>query len=187
MFGAPFLLRGRMEVRRFSLIIAVATTLVPDVAVRADLNYRAEITGAEDSGLADLLDKVSELKTLEDKPPASEEALRRRADRDLGRLADAAHSLGYWEAEFSYELDTDAEPAKITVKVTPGPPYHVAAVNVLGPDGQPLSISQGEPKLPLKPGEPARTAPVVATETALLTALNDSGHPFAKVENRRVE
>jgi hypothetical protein len=40
--------------------------LVPGAAVRADLNYRAEITGAEDSDLTDLLDKVSELKTLED-------------------------------------------------------------------------------------------------------------------------
>ena len=176
-----------MGARRFSLITALTTMLVPGAAVRADLNYRAEITGAEDSDLTDLLDKVSELKTLEDKPPASEEALRRRADRDLGRLADAAHSLGYWDAEFSYDLDTDADPAKLTLKVTPGPLYHVAAVNVLGPDGQPLSISQGEPKLPLKPGEPARTAPVVATETALLAALGDSGHPFAKVEDRRVE
>jgi hypothetical protein len=107
-----------MGVRRFFLIIAVATTLVPDAAVRADLNYRAEITGAEDSDLADLLDKISELKTLEDKPPASEEALRRRADRDLGRLADAAHSLGYWDAEFSYEVDAAAEPAKVTARAS---------------------------------------------------------------------
>src|SRR5438874_3778300 len=176
-----------MGVRRFFLIIAVATTLVPDAAVRADVNYRAEITGAEDSDLANLLDKVSELKTLEDKPPASEEALRRRADRDLGRLADAAHSLGYWDAEFSYEVDTEAERAKVTVTVKQGPLYHVASVKVLGPDGQPLSIPQDEKKLPLKPGDPARTAPVVATETALLAALGDSGHPFAKVANRRVE
>ncbi|MGB9644249.1 MAG: hypothetical protein WCB44_03820, partial [Stellaceae bacterium] len=85
-----------MGVSRFFLAVALTTVLVPGPAVRADLNYRAEITGAEDSELTDLLDKVSELKTLEDKPPASEEALRRRADRDLGRLTDAAHSLGYW-------------------------------------------------------------------------------------------
>jgi translocation and assembly module TamA len=98
-----------------------------------------------------------------------------------------ADQLGYWDAEFSYNVDTEADPAKVTVTVTPGPLYHVGAVNVLGPDGQPLSISQGEPKLPLKPGEPARTAPVVATETALLAALGDSGHPFAKVQDRRVE
>src|SRR3984893_7123328 len=117
-----------MRVRRFFLIIALTTTLVPGPAVRADLNYRAEITGAEDSDLANLLDKVSELKTLEDKRPRSEEAVRRRGARDLGRLADAAHSLGYWDAEFSYEVATEAEPAKVTVKAEPGPLYHVGSV-----------------------------------------------------------
>src|SRR5438045_5427618 len=108
--------------------VVVATLVVASVAGRetwADLNYRAEITGAEDGDLADLLDKVSELKQLEDKPPPSEEALRRRADRDLERLADAAHSLGYWDAAFSYELDTAADPAKVVVKVEPGSLYHV--------------------------------------------------------------
>jgi hypothetical protein len=68
-----------MGVRRFFLPIALTAMLVPGPSVRADLNYRAEISGAQDSDLADLLDKVSELKTLEDKPPASVEALRRRA------------------------------------------------------------------------------------------------------------
>jgi len=175
-----------MGVRRFFLAVSLATVLVPGPAAGADLNYRAEITGAEDSDLANLLDKVSELKTLEDKPPASEEALRRRADRDLGRLADAAHSLGFWDAGFSYEVDTGAEPAKVTVKAEPGPLYHVGSVTVQGPDGQ-LLVIPNEPKLPLKPGDPARTAPVVATETALVAALGDGGHPFAKVEDRRVE
>jgi translocation and assembly module TamA len=176
-----------MQVRWFFVASILAAVVLPGAVARADMNYRAEITGTEDSDLADLLDKVSELKTLEDKPPASEEALRRRADRDLGRLADAAHSLGYWDAEFSYELDTAVDPPKVTVTVNPGPLYHVASVTVLGPDGQPLSISPRGRKPPLKPGDPARTAPVVANETALLAALGDSGHPFAKVENRTVE
>ena len=176
-----------MRLRWFFMTIALATALVPGPAADADLSYRAKIAGSDDSELADLLDSVSELTALEDKPPASEEALRRRADRDLRGLADAAHSLGYWDAEFSYEVDTAADPAKVTVTDKPGPLYHVASVKVLGPEGQPLTIPQDEKKLPLKPGDPARTAPVVAAETALLAALGDSGHPFAKVENRRVE
>ena len=189
-FGRPFPLGCGMRARQLFLVVALtAAVLVPGPAVRADLNYRAEITGAEDSDLADLLDKVSELKTLEDRPPASEEALRRRAERDLGRLADAARSLGYWGAEFSYDVDTATDPAKVTVTVTvkPGPLYHVASVKVLGPDGQPLSMPRPDQKLPLKPGDSARTAPVVATETALVAAFGETGHPFAKVENRRVE
>src|SRR6266478_5978955 len=176
-----------MRLRRFVMTVALAMALVPGPAAYADLDYRVEITGADDSELADLLDSVSELKTLEDKPPASEEALRRRADRDLERLADAAHSLGYWDAESSYDVNTEAEPAKVAVTVKPGPLYHVASVKVVGPRGQPLSVPEDEKKLPLKPGDPARTAPVVAAENALLRAFGDSGHPFAKVENRRVE
>jgi hypothetical protein len=101
-----------MRLRHCVLIVAVVAALVSSPAARADVNYRAEITGAEDSELASLLDKVSELKTLEDKPPVSDEALGRRADRDLERLADAAHSLGYWGADFSYDVDTSAEPPR---------------------------------------------------------------------------
>jgi hypothetical protein len=79
-----------MRVRRFFLAVALATSLVPGPVVRADLNYCAEIIGAEDSDLVNLLDKVSELKTLEDKPPAPEEALRRRASTEPARPA-ASH------------------------------------------------------------------------------------------------
>src|SRR5215471_1306026 len=146
--------------RRFFLLLALTVALIPGAAARDDLNYKAEITGVEDSDLESLLDKISELKTLEEKPPASEEALRRRADRDLGRLADAAQSLGYWDAEFSSDLDTSVEPPKVTVTVKQGPLYHVASITVLGPDGKPMSVPQDETKLPLKPGDPARTAPV---------------------------
>ena len=178
---------GGMRVRGLFPAVALSVVLVLGPAVRADIHYRTEITGAEDSDLADLLDKVSELKQLEDRPPPSEEALRRRADRDIQRLADAAHSLGYWGAEFSNDFDFAADPAKVTVTVDPGPLYHIASIKVLGPDGQPLSVPLGERKLPLKAGDPAHTAPVVAAETVLLAALGDNGHPFAKVENRRVE
>lgn len=167
-------------------MVALIAALLPAAAGRADIRYRAEIAGAEDSDLADLLNQVSELKTIEDKNPASEEALRRRAERDLGRLADAAHSLGYWDAHFAYRIDTGATPARVTVTVTPGPLYHVASVAVLGPAGQTLALPPGSAALPLQPGDPARTAPVVAAEAALLARFADSGHPFAKIENRRV-
>src|SRR6516162_8191662 len=125
-----------MRVRWLYLMVAViAAAVVLRSVARADFNYQTDITGVDDSELADLLEKISELKTLEDRPPVSEEALRRRADRDLGRLADAAHSLGYWDAGFSYDINAEADPAKITVAVEPGPLYHVASVKVLGPTG----------------------------------------------------
>jgi translocation and assembly module TamA len=154
-------------------------------AAFADLPYTATIVGANGE-LADLLDQVSNLKTLEKRLPASAEALRRRAEGDLGRLADAAHSLGYWSARFAYKIDVTAQPAQVTLTVEPGPLYHVAAVTVLGSGSGVLALPPGASPLPLAPGDPARTAPVVAAEAALVAAFANAGHPFAKAIGRRV-
>src|ERR1051326_7686682 len=109
-------------------------------SVLADVRYKAKIAGVEDSSLADLLDDVSELKSLEDRLPASEEALRRRADRDLGLLQDAAHSLGYWNAQFSYEIDATSDPVKVIVVANPGPLYRVGSIDIVEPHGKRLNV-----------------------------------------------
>src|SRR5690349_1633503 len=104
--------RGRPGMRRaakFTLAVAVATVWSPAAKVFADLRYKAEIVGVDDSHLADLLAEVSQLKTLEDRVPASREALRRRAEEDLDRLKEAAHSLGYWDARFAYDIDFEMD------------------------------------------------------------------------------
>lgn len=175
-----------MRVRRLAAAAAVIAALFPTVAGHADIPYRTTIEGAPESDLSDLLGDVSQLKALENRPPPSEEALRRRADRDLDRLTDAARSLGYWDAQFSYKIDTAEQPARVTVTAAPGPLYHVGSVAVLGPGGKPLPLPKGAPPLPLKPGDPAHTAPVVAAENALLADFANAGHPFAKAEKRDV-
>src|SRR5438067_9110551 len=135
---------------------AVACLCGP-LVLAADLRYEAKITGVEDSSLADLLDEISELKSLEDRLPASEEALRRRAERDLDRLQDAAHSLGYWNAQISYEIDASSDPVKMIVVANPGPLYRIASIDVLGLGGKPLVVPIDPAAPPLKPGDPART------------------------------
>jgi translocation and assembly module TamA len=170
------------------LMLGLALSCLFGPAALADLRYEAKIVGVDDGELADLLDKISELKTLEERHPASEEALRRRADGDIERLKDASHSLGYWDAEFTYELIADSDPAKVTVTAVPGSLYHVASIEVLGPDGKPQLIPAAPhaPPPAMKLGDPARTAPVIAEENELLAELGHAGHPFAKVADRRV-
>jgi len=173
--------------RRLSLIAAVSLVWSLAPSALADLRYETRIAGVEDSDLADLLDKVSSLKTLEDRRPASVEMLRRRADDDLPRLTEAAHSLGYWDAHFSYTLDTAGDTAKVTVAAAPGPLYRVASIALTDAAGRPLAVPlDPDTPPPLKPGDAARSAAVVAEETALLAALGHTGHPFAKAAERRV-
>ncbi len=175
-----------MRFRPVAFAVALIAALAPIAAGRAEIPYRTTIEGASESDLSDLLDQVSQLKALENRPPPSEEALRRRAESDLGRLADAARSLGYWDAKLSYKIDTNDRPAQVAVTVAPGPLYHVAKVVVLGPDGKPLPLPPSSAPLPLKPGDVARTAPVIAAQNALLTTFGNNGHPFAKAEKREV-
>jgi translocation and assembly module TamA len=174
--------------RRIGLLIGIGLGCLAGSSVLADLRYETEIAGVTDPALADLFDEVSELKSLRDRVPASEQALRRRADRDLALLTDAARSLGYWDARLSYSIDIDREPAKVVVTAEPGPLYHIASIDVLGPERRPLVVSR-DPRtapLPLQAGEPARTEPVVATEAALLAQLGHEGYPFARKIDRRV-
>ena len=63
------------------MLAAGICLLSSGVPVSADVSYETKILGTDDSDLSDLLDDISQLKKLEDKKPASEEALRRRADR----------------------------------------------------------------------------------------------------------
>src|ERR1700730_9921747 len=177
-----------MRAAKFGLIVALAISCSPVPAVFADLRYETKIIGIGASDLADLVAEVSQLTTLEDRPPASGEALRRRAEDDLDRLKDAAHSLGYWSAQFAYEIDTGADPTTVTVTATPGPLYHVASVEVRGAKGHPLAvrIDQCARQLALKPRDPARATFVIDTENALLALLGHAGYPFAKAAERRV-
>jgi translocation and assembly module TamA len=184
-----YFLTSRSARRRGAgFLIAVGLACWTGPAVFADLRYEATIIGVEDPALADLLDEISELKTLEDRPPPSPEALRRRAESDLDRLQAAAHSLGYWNAQFSYTIDANREPASVRVEAKPGPLYRVASVYILGPDGRTLAMPMppGAAPLPLQPGDPARTEPVIAAENALLAALGQTGYPFARAADRRV-
>ncbi len=178
---------GGMRARFFLLLAGLWLSLLA-VPAFAKLPYRTRIVGAKPERLSNLLNQVSELKALEKRPPHSKEALKRRAEHDLDLLKEAASSLGYWGAHFSTSFNFSAHPAVVTVRVAPGPLYHVKTLGILGPQGRPLSIPRpkGAPPLPLKPGDPARTAPVVAMGEALIERLKEEGRPFAKILRRRV-
>jgi hypothetical protein len=149
--GALYMTSGTVRRKGLGLLIGGALACLCGPSVFAELRYEAKIIGIEDSQLADLLDDVSELKSLDDRLPASEEALRRRAERDLDRLRDAARGLGYWNAEFSYEIDSAVDPVRVVVVANPGPLYRITSIDVRGPGGPPLLVPIDPNAPPLSP------------------------------------
>jgi translocation and assembly module TamA len=176
--------------RRLEVALWLAFALMAAAApARADVAYKTEIKlqGLDDSKLADALEAASQLVTLEDKPPASNAALRRRAENDLPRLAEIIRAEGYWTPKLRYTLDPAGGKARVTVTVEPGPLFHLASVEFRTPAGEapPLFDRLGPGAVGLEVGAPARSAPVAAAERRILEEYARNGRPFARVTDRK--
>jgi hypothetical protein len=68
-----------MRAGRFFAVFGMVAILASSRVAHADLDNGEKSSAPKRVALDDFLESVSELKKLEDKPPASEEALRRRA------------------------------------------------------------------------------------------------------------
>lgn len=155
----------------------------------ADIPYTTDIRlqGVEDSALLDALRNASQLVALEDRPPPTDAALRRRVADDLPRLEQVVQAAGYWTPKLSYAADFAVQPAKVTVTVAPGPLFHVASVTFHSPSGETLPFLDrlGPSAFGLGIGAPARSAPVADAERQITAEYARNGHPFAKVTDRK--
>lgn len=153
----------------------------------AEIEYETKFTGAPDDLESDLND-ASQLVALEDKHPATEAALRRRADSDLDRLQAVLHAAGYYDATLSVDVDAAQDPMQVTVKIDPGARYTLAHVAIELPDGSPppAAGATSPADLGLEIGGPATAAPVLAAEPKIVSAYGQHGWPFVKIADRRV-
>ncbi len=156
------------------------------VPALAAVAYVVDITGVEDQSLLQTMREASALVTHEGAAD-SIGALQRRAVADARLMRQVATSAGYYDAAVEFEIDENANPLSVTLKVVPGPVYRLAKVQLVGPgDGTPPLLQEFDPEaVGLTIGGPATAAPIVDAEARIATFYNQRGRPFAKVENRR--
>ena len=175
-----------MALRRIAILAILI--LVSDMArTRGDsadgIAYRTQIIVPGDPALAGEMHDISRLVAKEDAKTDSELTLRRRAAADLDQLAAAARAAGYYDAELSYDLDSNSRPWLVSVKVNLGAPYRLRAVRVVTPQGgvPPLAERFDPATLGLELGMRARSAPILEAEDKLLRYYTTRGRPLAKV------
>ncbi len=153
----------------------------------AEVPYKTDIVGTGDTHLRSQIEAVARLVTLKDKPPQTDQGLRRRAAEDLPRLKEVLHSQGYWEGQVDDVLDFAAKPAKVTLKIDTGPLYRLRTVSLVTPQGGAApDIAALDPSVfGLKPGGPAKSAPVLDAEKKIVDEYARRGRPFAKVVGRK--
>lgn len=177
----------------------------PDVAPDS-LSYALaiETQGQDQADKTDLKQAVRDASTLyklrQDRP-VDGEALFRRAQIDLGPVADALWALGYYDARLfvsvagapvesgeqglrraaaAAEAYRNREAVPVRIDVQTGPLYRMRDVAIgyppaAAPEGLPRRIQR------LKPGDPARAADVRAQQAEVVDYFRDRSRPLAKV------
>jgi translocation and assembly module TamA len=169
---------------------ALLATLLA-TAAQAEVAYEPVIVGVEDSGLASLLEDVSELFLRREQPPDTELALRRRAGDDVERLTEALRAEGYYAGVVKTEFDEgDGGETIVRLVVDPGPPYLLSKFDVILPDNAPATAEAAAAQLTpealdLKLGERAQAAKVVSATTEATARFGRNGYPFAELVRRR--
>jgi translocation and assembly module TamA len=157
-----------------------------------------------DKTIVQILKDASTLQSLKGDPPPDADSLVRRAEADLPRLNDALWGAGYYNARIVIsvagvplslpasrpEAATRAAAVyrsralvPIQIAVDPGPQFVLRDVTVLDARTErPFSPAELPPRVvKIEPGDPARSADIVAAQARIVDHFRAQSQPFAKV------
>jgi translocation and assembly module TamA len=175
----------------------------PPAPSATTITYEVQFPGVTDKDLLQALRDASTLYRLRQDPLPDAESLLRRSQVDLPHLTSALWGAGYYDGTVSIAVGgmplgpdgTDARILRrieayrgvaavpISVITNPGPLFSIGRVVVndartnapFAPEVLPQRV------IKLRPGDPARSALVVAAEVRIIDHFRNVGHPFAKL------
>ncbi len=179
---------------RCALIVFAAAALHTSTAPAADPQpYRVELASTGNAALDAALRSTSQLQALHGSAPVNPFGLIARARGDIDRLRTVLESFGYYQSQVSITINALAldesglgdtlnalpqgQAALCKVAFTLGPLYHLGDIGIDGsiPDSARSSLA-------LSSGAPAIASDVLAAGARLLTALENQGYAFARVD-----
>lgn len=154
-----------------------------------DYAYSVEFRGVDEETV-DLLSSASQLVILQDRPPSTAATLKMRIDDDIPNLLKALQSEAYYNAKVDVAVDQSVIPIHITLTVNPGSVYPFASFKIVAAEDScgelyPCDTLEGE-DLGITLGEPAYPDTIIDAEEELISWLEHSGYPLAKLAKREV-
>lgn len=175
-----------MDSKRFFFLLGCLLS----IHTFADLSYKIEYIGVEDSIALKMIKSTTQLKNLQKTLPDSIQALRYRAESDIPEILKILHSQGYYEASIQIQIEERSPGAVVFVIVYLGPAYTISSFTV--------HLFQGskEHELPneklqaadlgLKLNSRVQAIKVIDAELKALEQLSQSGYPLAFITNRSI-
>ena len=168
--------------KRFALGVIAAALVAAGHANAAE--PAASITGVEDRALREAIQRAM---TESKAPPRSRSEARRRA-RDAG---DDAVQVLRSEGYYAYVVEPDvseSDPPRAILKITPGPVFVIADPQLAWSGTPPDDgvVQRAHDVIRLTPGEPGRSAEVLAAEGRVVSQVQQLGYADATAEPREV-
>jgi translocation and assembly module TamA len=190
------------SIRTLPVLLVVALLVTRAGAQEQTLRYATSFAPTGEAALDTALSEASQLRRLAEEAPVDGFGLVSRAEVEPRRLEEVLRAEGYWAGRT--EIRIAGEPAAtpglgerlaarpgaeipVEVRVIPGPRYTIRRVT-LRPATPADAAELAALDLPegLAAGDPARAAPVLDAEGALLDRLRRQGHPLAAIADREV-
>jgi len=175
-------------------VLMIAVVAFGSVARAADpQSYRVDMASTGDGSMDATLRATSDLLALRESAPVSPFGLIARARGEVERLKTVLESYGYYQSAVTITIEglglsstglvaaltalPKGQSAHVATTFNLGPLYHLRKVDIEGtiPEGSLGAFT-------LKAGDPAVAADVLAAGARLLTALQERGYAFAKVD-----
>jgi translocation and assembly module TamA len=157
--------------------------------------YKVEIAATGNGELDSTLKATSDLQALRSSAPVGPFGLIARARNDIARLKTAAESFGYYQCQIVIRINgmplsdphlADAllalgkgQTAQVAISLTLGPVYTLRRIEI---DGEIPAAVAALKVMGIATGQPALAANVLAAGSRLLSALQEQGYAFAKVD-----
>lgn len=182
--------KGAWRARCALILLAGAAALVEAADPQP---YRVDLTPTGNGALDSTLKATSQLAVLRKTAPVDAFGLIARARGDTARLATVLESFGYYQSSVSVKINglglddpklgdvlsalPSGNEASCQVSFSLGPLFHLGSIQIDG------SIpASARDSLQLAPGAPAIASDVLAGGARLLSALENQGYAFARVD-----
>ncbi|WP_020593480.1 autotransporter assembly complex protein TamA [Kiloniella laminariae] len=157
---------------------------LPSLTETPPYEYKVSIDGIPDEKLTELIQLSSRLQQLQDKPPSSLAALKRRAREDEEGFNKVLRSEGFYDNAVAFNLDETKTPIDIAYNIEPGPQFRLSSFQVKTTRGHALPQTITLDTLGIKIGMNARSQAIIDAQNKLIVQLANTGFPEAKLSDQ---
>jgi translocation and assembly module TamA len=154
------------------------------------ISYKVQYNGLQDPSIISEIISISDLENLKDHPLRSINALRYRISADIPLMIKVMHSLGYYDAQISSDIENDEGIIIVYININPGTRYLLKKFDIYeAPCDKKIKFEMKDFTLKgigVDLNTPITAQNVIDSEKALIYTLIAKGHPLAYLKNRDI-